>query len=632
MLTTSLIGELPLAWQIFAICTRWLACLALWWALQALWPRHAVETASVAFLFAIYPGFKQQYIAITYGNAFLVLALYLASWGLMLWSLRKQRAFWWLYLASIIVSLYTVFTAEHFFGLEFLRPVFLWLALGNAIQSASPAAEPASPPALAPRQRLKRAILLWIPFLVIDLSFLVWRIANKTPRAEITLFSALKASPLAAVLKLAQTALQDIFKSSALAWQQILDLSRLSTYPDDVLVKYMLISGLVVLGIAIYLFILPRFPGASGVLPRTDRRRWGFQALGIGLLALLLGGIPIWPTNLRIELFFPWDRFTLPMMLGAALVLVGLIELVGFKDWLSLLLVALVAGLGTGFHYQNALEFRKDWLAQRDFFWQLAWRAPQIKPGTVLLTSELPFPYDWDNSLTAPLNWTYAPSLQGRDLPYLIYNAESRLSSGLPDLQKDTPINENLRITPFNGSLEQTVLFFYRPPSSCLKIIDPLNDKNLPDKPRYFREIYTFSDPSLVQTNTTTPALPPAQIFGPEPDHKWCYWFEKAELARQNKDWQQLAALGDKALKGEKDFHKKNVAELVPFIEGYARVGRWDRAYQLTLDAYQAWENMHLMLCKSWDNIRLDGVLDAQGQTTYDRVFETLQCQSVLSQ
>ena len=424
----------------------------------------------------------------------------------------------------------------------------------------------------------------------------------------------------------------DIYKSSVSAWQQTLDLTRLSGYPADVLTKYLTISALVILGIAGYLFFLRYLVQASPALSGAARRRWGFQAVGLGLFALLLGGIPIWPTNLRIELFFPWDRFTLPMMLGAALLLVGLVELVAFRDWVSILLVALAAGLAAGFHYQNALEFRKDWLAQRDFFWQLTWRAPQIEPGTVLLTSELPFPYDWDNSLIAPLNWTYAPHLQGRELPYIIYNAESRLSSGLPDLQKDTQISEDLRITPFEGSLAQTVLFFYRPPGSCLKVIDPLIDKNLPDKPRYFREIYTFSDPNLIQLDAATSAQPPLQFFGPEPEHKWCYYFEKAELARQRGDWTALAALGDKALKGDKDFHKKNVAELIPFIEGYARVGRWERAYQLTLDAYQAWENMHLLLCKTWEDISQADALDAQGQAVYNRVIETLQCPLVESQ
>jgi hypothetical protein len=633
MLTTSLVGESPLAWQIFAIFTRWLACLALWWTLRAIWPKHVIETSSVAILFAVYPGFKQQYIAITYGNAFLVLALYLASWGMMLWSIRLTRRFWLLYLASILASLYAVFTAEHYFGLEFLRPFFLWLVLadiGQAVGVSGTTAAGQTVSSSPSRPRLKRTLLLWLPYLFIDLIFLAWRIANKTPRAQITLFSALKANPFGTVVNLAQTALQDIYKSSASAWLQTLDFNWLIDSSTSVLVKYAAIAGGIALGLAVFLIFLKHSFAASTSLTGSARRRWGWQATGLGLFALLLGGIPIWPTNLRIELFFPWDRFTLPMMLGASLLLVGLFELVGWRAWVSILLVALAAGLGAGLHFQNALEFRKDWLMQRDFFWQLAWRAPQIKPGTVLLTSDLPFPYDWDNSLIAPLNWTYAPQLQGRELPYLIYNAESRLSSGLPDLQKDSQITEDLRITPFKGSLSQTVLAFYQPPGSCVKVIDPLNDKNLPDKPRYFKDIYSFSDPGLIEPGTAD-AQPPLQFFGPEPSHNWCYWFEKAELARQLHDWTGLAALGDRALKSDKGFFKKNVAELMPYIEGYARVGRWDRAYQLTMQAYKAWENTHIMLCNTWENMRLDGALDAQGQATYTRIFENLQCQALLN-
>ncbi len=121
------------------------------------------------------------------------------------------------------------------------------------------------------------------------------------------------------------------------------------------------------------------------------------------------------------------------------------------------------------------------------------------------------------------------------------------------------------------------------------------------------------------------------QFFDPEPSHNWCYWFEKAELARQQQDWTGLAALGDRALKSDKGFFKKNVAELMPYIEGYARVGRWERAYELTMQAYKAWENVHIMLCNTWENLRLAGALDAQGQATYARVFETLQCQAILN-
>ena len=37
------------------------------------------------------------------------------------------------------------------------------------------------------------------------------------------------------------------------------------------------------------------------------------------------------------------------------------------------------------------------------------------------------------------------------------------------------------------------------------------------------------------------------EIYGPEPAHGWCYYFEQAELAAQDGDWVRVAALGDKA-------------------------------------------------------------------------------------
>jgi len=650
VLTTSLFGEAPLTWQIFAIFTRGLAGLALWWALRAVWPKQLISITSVVLLFTVYPGFKQQYIAITYGNAFLVLALYLASWGLMLWAARKPRWFWPLYLTSILVSLYTVFTAEHFFGLEFLRPVFLWLAI--KADREHPADKDHSIESSNQPTELKRALLAWLPFLVIDLLFLIWRVANKTPRAEITLFSDLKSDPVATLLRLGGTVLQDMYKSSVLAWRQALDLTWLFESPISVILKYSVITIGVFLMLAAILLLMSREQPSTednqrnGLYHRSlanaTRRRWGLQAIGLGLLALLLAGIPIWPTNLRIELFFPWDRFTLPMMLGAALLVVGLFEWISWRAWLSILLVSLFAGLGAGMHFHNAQEFRRDWLMQRDFFWQLTWRAPAIQPGTILLTSEMPFPFEWDNSLTAPLNWTYAPEFEIQpdgvmELPYLMYNAESRLSSGLPGLDENTQINEVFRTIPFNGSMEQTVLAFYRPPGSCVKVIDPQLEQFLADKPRYFREIYPLSDPGLLgdieQRNEPgdgldrhSAAQPPLQFFGPPPEPDWCYYFEKAELARQYQDWAAIAELGKSAFKLDKNFVRKNAHELLPFIDGYLHLGEWQRAYDLSLQAYQAWANMNTSLCSLWESASQQTLFDETGQKIYQKVQESIGC------
>jgi hypothetical protein len=243
----------------------------------------------------------------------------------------------------------------------------------------------------------------------------------------------------------------------------------------------------------------------------------------------------------------------------------------------------------------------------------------------MVLTTDLPFQYNWDNSLTAPLNWTYAPQLSGRQLPYLMYNIESRLSSGLPALEKDTPIQETHRLTPFSGSPSQAIFVIYQPPG-CLKVVDPRLDQRLPDKPLYFREGMAFSDSSLILPEANPAARPPEHILGPEPEHGWCYYYEKAELARQRGDWQEVARLGDLALAQGKQFYRKNVAELAPFIQGYAHVGNWEKATRLSLEAYQTWENMQLMLCDIWVELYRTTPANAQQEQAYQKMMKTLQC------
>jgi hypothetical protein len=611
ILTSSILGEAPLGWQVFGVLARWLSCLALWWTLRILWPRRERQVVMVVVLFAVYPGFSQQYIAITYGNGFLVQALFFLSLGLMLLASRRLARFWPAFFLSVLFSGYAMFAAEYFFGLDLLRPVLLWLALKETVKDV--------------RQRLRLVALYWLPYLLLMAAFLVWRLSTPTPRGAITLFDKLSAGLLAALFSLAKTVASDLFKVSILAWKQVFEFSNLGGYDPGIVLRYALI---VVVTLALAIFYLAFLRGGergNAAAALVHRRRWAFQALCVGAYAMFLGGAPIWATNLQIALFFPWDRFTLPMMLGVSLLLAGLIEVLPGFRWQGIMLVGMLAGLAAGFHYQNALSYRKEWLLQRDFFWQLSWRAPGIQPGTVILTTEMPFRYDTDNSLTSPLNWTYAPENRQPEFLYLLYNLESRLSAGLPALEAGEHISEVQRLLPFKGSTSQALAVIYNPPG-CLKAIDPRYDQRLPGKPRYFRETLPFSNPDLILAEEDPEAQPPLYFFGPEPEHDWCYYFEKAELARQRGDWEQVAALGDQALGDGKSINRNNVAELVPFIEGYARTGRWERAVELSQEAYRTWENTRLMLCDVWRIIYQDGALDAQGQEAFNELQGPLQC------
>jgi hypothetical protein len=81
VLTTSLFRESLLGWQIFAIFTRWLSCLALWHLLITLWPRRLTQITAVACLFAVYPGFISLLVPVTYAHHILILAVTLFSLG-----------------------------------------------------------------------------------------------------------------------------------------------------------------------------------------------------------------------------------------------------------------------------------------------------------------------------------------------------------------------------------------------------------------------------------------------------------------------------------------------------------------------------------------------------------------------
>ena len=90
--------------------------------------------------------------------------------------------------------------------------------------------------------------------------------------------------------------------------------------------------------------------------------------------------------------------------------------------------------------------------------------------------------------------------------------------------------------------------------------------------------IAPYSDIQRIDTSIQT-STTPAQYFGSEPRRTWCYYYEKADLARQMGDWQQVAVLGDVAI--EAGFAPKDDSEWLPFVEGYAAVGRCDDAREV---------------------------------------------------
>ncbi|RPJ36498.1 MAG: hypothetical protein EHM21_19075 [Chloroflexi bacterium] len=222
-----------------------------------------------------------------------------------------------------------------------------------------------------------------------------------------------------------------------------------------------------------------------------------------------------------------------------------------------------------------------------------------MEPGTLALFDVMPLNRYSDNDLTAMLNWTYAPESRSMQISYKFFDLTLRLGSniaGLPGFEKDLPVEHNQRGTFFKTTTSSTLALTYNPPA-CLKILGT-EDALLPDLPERLQRALPMTRLEQIRTGGT-PARPPA-VLGKEPAHGWCYYFQKTELARQQGDWPMLVSFADQAF--EAGLNPGDPAELLPMIEGYARVGNLDRAASFSREAGKQ-ANLHPALCAVWERV-----------------------------
>lgn len=594
-----LLGQNIGAWLWLALALRIGVALVVMALVKRLWPGRSGLAFGVAALLVAWPGFRQQLIPISYFPHFLAMLLMGLSMLFTVRSLGEEGRADRFHFHAIALSLICLFTTEYFYGLELLRPLVIWLALPDD------------------ERNWRRVARRWAPYALALAAVFVWRTFNAERGGyDIQL---LAAAP--------RQALQDIGLTLWGPWVQAIE--TLMAMQGRVLLYALALGG----AAAGLVFVVAWRRGAARMQPRAS-----FALMGVGVLAMLLGDIPARVADLQVGLAFPADRLTLPLMLGASLALAGLASLFHPRALRAGVLAALV-GLAVAFHFGNALDFREDAEAQATIFQQLAWRAPGLAEGTTVLTQTLPTQFATDNSLTAVLNWIYAPEfgppaeayrLEQREaatveLPYLLRYLDLRAGWQLPPAGSgadfEVPNYSNLR---FSGNAADTLLVYYQTPY-CLQVLhaeysaghphllgadfyaehtDLLDGVFNPEFPHYADETIEwlpYAGWAAIELGTVTPELPPAMDTGLAAE-EWCYYFEQADLARQQGDWAAAAALGDEAQ--ARGLSASHASEWVPFIEAYAHLGDWAQAQALTEQALQADGAMQAMLCATWQRVQ----------------------------
>jgi hypothetical protein len=599
-----LAGENPLGWQIYNFILRLLAGVSLAWALKVLWPRNQKQIIWVVLLFLVYPGFSQQFVSVNNSRHLLPFTTLFLSLGFMVEANRKQKRYLLFTGISVLFSIITMLTTEYYYGLELIRPVILWIVVREREKK--------------PAVKLLTIFKAWLPYLIPLVGIFAWRYTiSKSVNYSVTLFNDLSSSPKQSALELLSSAADDILSAGIGVWGKAMRPPSPMLFGSRARLYYWGLVGITAGGSFLYLIFFRPDP--------PEEKRWGIEAILLGGFSLIVSAVPFWLTGLDIKIFFPFDRLTLPLMLGSSLFLVAVIDLLIQNRFIKIGLIALLIGFSVGVQYQNGITYRRDWRHQTDFIQQLAWRIPGLQQGTVFLANQLPTTYSTDNSLTAPVNWLFAPDFSGGEIPTFLFYIELRFGTPDRSFGEDTQFDYKYRFYELNSDPSQ-VLVIYNQPPACLRILDPAYHQDFPSLPPMVKSALPFSNLEQIQiTPGMTATLPPP--FEPILEPSWCYYFQKADLARQRGEWQTVAAFADAAFDlGYPDSPVKHVNEYELFIEGYAHIDQWKKAEERTLEAIKFDPLLENMLCETWARIESDTEASAEREPILERINRIMNC------
>jgi hypothetical protein len=565
-ITGFILPQNPAVWQLFGMFWRWACVYAFWLVMTGLFPRRRDLSFLLSLLFLLYPGFNQQWVSYVYSHFFIVLFFLLISWHLML----RGRT-----ILAMVFSALNLLMFEYFFLLEFMRPLLLLMSLREEQMTL--------------RQRFIKVFKSWIPYIgVIALALLYRSLVYSHPGFGYSLTEEVARAPLETISQLIQQVFSSLWAAAVGAWMLAFQ------FPNPAVngLRTSVLYVFVVLAVG-GLVLLKR---SGDEVTGTTKKQDALWLIGLGGVMLLVGGVPYWVTNLPVTLGFPANRALLSFMFGACFFLSGCSTSTGARQ---IFRGCLIVALSAGRQFLWSVDYLRDWSSQKNLFWQMTWRAPAIQPGTIVLMNE-ELEFNADNSISAPLNWIYAPETRTRQVGYVLLYPTNRLGKSLPALEPGLPVRYDFLAASFEGNTSQALVFYYDPPA-CLRLLEPdLDPANrlIPDD-SLMRDASTLSNAERIIAEQQ--AVMPA-IYGPEPEHGWCYYFQKADLARQMGDWEEVVKLGDAAFK--LDDHPNDPVERFVFIEGYAHIGNWEKAIEYSKVSYRvSREYVGPLLCQLWKRI-----------------------------
>ena len=556
----SLFGENPLGYNLSAYVFRVLGGLAFWWLLKMLWPKASQATAAMALLFVIYPGFLSQPNAIDYQSHIVALTLAMASLALTVRMLVSKvslplRA--GLLLASILSGWIYLGLMEYYIGFEIIRAALvLLLALrtpGNWLT------------------RLKTSILNWLPLALTAAVFLYWHtyifVSERKATDAGAQLGRVLVSPLGSLLGWGISLLKNLVTVLVSAWY--IPLSQ----TVGLLNTWQMLAGM---GLGLLAMLGAWFLMTQ--LPADHEPDWRTEAVWLSAASLVGGLIPVVLANR--EVYFPYySRYSIISSTGAVMLLVTLIFWLPQKFWRQTALSAFVM-IAMLTHFGNSISAARESASMNQFWWQVAWRIPMLEKNTTLIASYPVVSILEDYFVWGPANLIYYPAKVNPGMQPAIYAATPSDETTQKVLNQERQVYDKRRNIVTYANYRNMLLLTQPTLESCVRAIDGTQPEISSNDSPNFIKMSPFSESEHIQYTGNLSTVPQV-VFGAEPPRTWCYYYEKASLARDTGAWNDVVALGNTAYAA--GFSPSDPIEWMPFLQGYAVQGNLAKLNEIAL-------------------------------------------------
>jgi len=609
-----LFGPHSLPYHIGIYLWRLLGGYSALWLFHLLWTRQRVANFLMALLFVTYPGFLWWPQGIEYQPMAASLCLHTFSIALTLAAVQSTQKITQIFLwaGSILTGLTALALVDYAVGMEAFRIFCIFLLVARRDLSFS--------------HKIIQTIRASLIPLVSPLLFIIWKIFIFTGDRKVTdigfQISVLLGAPLETTLLWGKRLFTSALNVSFLAWWTPLKQYYSFLEQSDLQIGFLIATICIALTVIAARLIPAPQPDTSTQIREASNTESSLppSAIWLGLAGVIFGLLPVVMAN-RFVIFKAYSHYTLPASLAAVILVVGLIHSLASKK-LQLILISLLIGIAALTHRGLAVKAANEQATVRNFWWQVYWRIPKIQEGTTLAVQYPAISYGEDTDIVwGPANFLYYPQPQpGIDEIRYKLAGTTLDKTGIQNV-----LNESAKISkPYRSHTMflnyRRVLVMNQPSAqSCVHVIDghwvELSQYDTPE----ITQMFPHSKISYALTENESNSTPLDFAFGTEPAHTWCFYYQKAELARQQGDWETIAELGDKA--NSLELTPNDLIEWTPFVQAYAYLGQSEKVEQLA--AYFKNDPFHnQQLCENLKRMNENGYpLQPAVQTKVNALF-----------